>query len=143
MDQLIELSFLFLSALLAATIFPAQSEMVLTGLHLTGQYSMLLLLLIATIGNVLGSLLNWLLGRYLIHFKDRKWFPFKSSTIEKSVKLYQKWGLWSLLFAWLPIIGDPLTLIAGILKTNLYLFLLLVTIGKALRYFILLALLST
>lgn len=130
---------LFSTAFLAATFFPFQSELVLLGLHQTGNYPALLLLIIATCGNVLGSLVNWLLGRYIVHFKDRKWFPFKENSIQKASNIYQKYGVWTLLLAWLPFIGDPLTLIAGIMRTNIWLFLLLVTIGKAGRYAALLA----
>lgn len=140
MNQLLELIFLFLSAFLAATIFPAQSEIVLLSLAKLGNYDKILLLLIATSGNVLGALLNWFLGIYFVKFKDRKWFPIKENKLEKGIKFYQKWGVWSLLFSWLPIVGDLFTVIAGISKVNIWLFLLLVTIGKASRYFVLLIL---
>lgn len=134
--------FLFLSAFLAATIFPAQSEIILVSLATQGNHSVTSLFLVATFGNVLGSLVNWLLGFYLMKFKDRKWFPVKKSALSKAEKTYEKYGVWSLLFAWLPIVGDPLTLIAGVFKTNIWLFLALVTIGKALRYFVLLSVIS-
>lgn len=139
MSDLTELVILFASALIAATILPAQSEAVLIGLHTTGNYSKWLLLTVASVGNVLGSVINWLLGRYLIHFKDRKWFPIKGRTLNKAESLYQKYGVWTLLLAWTPFIGDPLTLVAGIFRTNILLFLLLVTIGKVARYAALLA----
>jgi len=141
MSDLSELVILFASALLAATIFPAQSEMVLAGLHVAGNYSKWLLLIVATTGNVLGSVINWLLGRYLIHFQDRKWFPIKGRALDKSAAIYQKYGVWTLLLAWMPFIGDPLTLVAGIFRTNILLFLILVTIGKAGRYALLLTVL--
>lgn len=134
MAELSELIALFLSAFIAATILPAQSEMVLAGLHLTGTHNTLLLVLIATLGNVLGACVNWLLGRYLVGYQDRKWFPFKEAAINKAKNFYQKWGVWTLLLAWVPIIGDPLTLVAGFFRTNFWLFLVLVTIGKSLRY---------
>jgi membrane protein YqaA with SNARE-associated domain len=125
---------LFFSSLLAATIFPAQSEAVLVGLHLTGKYSAALLIFIATLGNVLGACINWLLGRYLEYFKQRRWFPVKQAALDKAARTYQRYGVWSLLFSWVPIIGDPLTVIAGLLRTPFPLFLLLVTIGKLARY---------
>lgn len=134
-----DLIFLFLSSFLAATIFPAQSELILVGLHLSGKHHWLLLLIIATFGNVLGSLINWFLGFYLINFKDKKWFPVKKTVLNKAMSFYQKWGVWTLLLAWLPIIGDAFTVVAGIFKTNIWLFLLLVTIGKAARYIFLLS----
>jgi membrane protein YqaA with SNARE-associated domain len=138
MESLAELLFLFVSAFFAATIIPAQSEAVLVGLYLTGKNNILVLLTIATIGNVLGSFVNWFLGRYLIHFKDKSWFPIKNTLIHKATGFYQKYGVWTLLLAWLPIIGDPLTLIAGVFRINIVLFLMLVTIGKAARYLVLL-----
>jgi membrane protein YqaA with SNARE-associated domain len=127
---------LFLTALVAATVFPMQSEFVLAGLLATGRYDPVLLLLVATLGNVLGSAVNWALGRYLMHFRDRRWFPVKPELIDRATGWYNRWGFWSLLLAWAPFIGDPLTLAAGILKVDLRLFLLLVTLGKAARYLV-------
>lgn len=124
---------------LAATIFPAQSEIMLSTLILLKEHSIIALVLAASVGNVLGSLVNYAIGRYLIKYKGKKWFPIKETSIEKASKFYQKYGVWSLLLAWMPIIGDPLTLIAGIFRTNIYLFLILVTIGKAGRYVLLAA----
>lgn len=129
-----DLILLFTSSLLAATIFPAQSEIVLTSIYLSDKHNSMILLAVATFGNVLGSCINWVLGRYMMHFKDRKWFPIKGKTIDKATNFFQKYGMWTLLFAWLPIIGDPITLIAGIFRTNILLFIILVTIGKTARY---------
>jgi membrane protein YqaA with SNARE-associated domain len=77
---------------------------------------------------------NWLLGRYLIHFRHRRWFPVKPALLDRATAWYQTWGFWSLLLAWAPFIGDPLTLVAGILRENFWVFLALVTLGKAARY---------
>ena len=129
-----DLILLFASSFIAATIFPAGSEIVLATLNIAGDHDKFLLLIIATAGNVLGALVNWLIGYYLIKFKDKRWFPLKKKQLKKYSGIYQKWGVWSLLLAWLPFIGDPLTVMAGIFKTNIWLFLLLVTIGKASRY---------
>lgn len=128
---------LFLVALVAATIFPAQSELLLAGLHASGNYHDGLLILVATIGNVAGSTINWALGRYLMHFQDRRWFPVSRPLVERATGWYQRFGVWSLLLAWVPVIGDPLTLVAGILRVDLRLFLLLVTVGKLGRYVVL------
>ena len=129
-----DLIFLFFSSLIAATIFQAGSEIILATLSSTENYSKILLLITATTGNVLGAVINWFIGYYVIKFQDKKWFPIKKNKIKKYSNIYQKWGILSLLFSWLPIIGDPLTVISGIFRTNILLFLILVTIGKAGRY---------
>ena len=134
MDDVTTLGGLFLTAFLAATIFPAQSEILLAALHMSETHSQATLVAVATAGNVLGSVVNWLLGRYLVHFQDRRWFPVKRSLIDRATGWYQRWGFWSLLLAWAPVIGDPLTLVAGILRENFWVFLALVTVGKAARY---------
>jgi membrane protein YqaA with SNARE-associated domain len=136
MNDVWALGSLFLTAFLAATVLPAQSEFLLAGLHLTGEYGKAALVGVATAGNVLGSVVNWLLGRYLIHFRHRRWFPVKPALLDRATAWYQKWGFWSLLLAWAPFIGDPLTLVAGILRENFWIFLALVTLGKAARYIV-------
>lgn len=125
---------LFMVALAAATIFPAQSELLLASMHRSDAYHDGMLILVATAGNVAGSVANWALGRYLMHFQDRRWFPASRALIARATGWYQRFGVWSLLLAWVPFIGDPLTLVAGILRVDLRLFLLLVTLGKAGRY---------
>ena len=130
---------LFAASFLAATIFPFQSELVLVGLLLNGDHPWSVLLAVATVGNVLGGVVNWALGRFFIHFRDRRWFPVKPETYAKVERWYARYGVWSLLFAWLPIGGDPLTVVAGALRTNLALFVVLVTAGKLGRYAVLVA----
>jgi len=124
---------LFGSAFLAATILPFYSEVVLFALLNEG-YTPLAVILVATLGNTLGAVMNWLLGRYLLHFQDRRWFYFSRTQIDKAQRWFQRYGFWSLLLAWAPVGGDALTLIAGIMKVRLWIFLLLVGTGKALRY---------
>ena len=126
---------LFSFSFLAATILPFSSEVLLATLLATENYNKILLLFFASFGNILGSSFNWILGIYSLKFQDKKWFPFKRSQIEKASKWFNKYGKWSLLFAWLPIIGDPLTFIAGILRIRFLLFLVLVAIGKIARYY--------
>lgn len=128
---------LFLAAFLAATIVPAQSEAVLVGLILADKQPLLLLLLVATAGNVLGSVVNWLLGRFIEHFRDRPWFPVSQEKLARAEAWYRRFGVWSLLLSWVPIIGDPLTVVAGVLRTPFLTFLALVTLAKAGRYIVL------
>ena len=128
---------LFSSAFVAATLLPAQSEALLLGLLHLSEQSVVLLIFFASLGNVLGSLVNWWLGTQFQRFKDRKWFPFSAKRLEQAQSYYQRSGSWVLLLSWMPIIGDPITLISGVLKENIYRFLVLVTIAKSGRYIIL------
>lgn len=130
---------LFLIAFLAATLLPAYSELAFAGMLAMG-YSPFSLWLVATAGNSLGAVVNWFLGRYLLHYQDRKWFPFKGATLARSQRWFQRYGVWSLLMAWAPIGGDALTFIAGMMRIKLWLFIILVTIGKGLRYAVVLGL---
>ena len=133
---------LFVISFLAATILPFSSELTLSGLMATSSFDNLLLLVFASLGNILGSVVNWILGFYSRNLSTKRWFPFKDKQIEKSSKWFNRFGRWSLLFAWVPIIGDPLTLVAGLLRVKFVEFLILVTIGKVSRYLIIFYLLS-
>lgn len=124
---------LFFTALIAATFFPLSSEALLVSLLHQG-YSPLLLGLVATLGNTLGSCINWYLGRQCLHFQHKKWFPVSPAQLQRAQQQFQRYGIYSLLFAWLPIVGDPLTLLAGVMRVQFPLFVALVAIGKALRY---------
>ncbi|OPA86315.1 hypothetical protein BFW87_26625 [Pseudomonas fluorescens] len=128
---------LFLAAFGAATLLPLQSEAVLVGLLLSGHYSLWWLLGIATLGNVLGSVVNWWLGRWVDRFKERRWFPVSVRQLDKARGHYERWGHWTLLLSWVPIIGDPLTLVAGVMREPLWRFLLIVTLAKGFRYAVL------
>ena len=125
---------LFLSALLAATVLPFSSEAVLVGLMAAGDYDMIWLWFLASLGNVLGAAVNWGLGRFCLRWQDRRWFPVDKEKLDRAGRWFSRYGVWSLLLAWVPIIGDPLTFAAGVLRVNFWLFLLLVSIGKAGRY---------
>ena len=129
---------LFLAAFLAATLVPAQSEAVLVSLLVAG-YPVWALLLVASAGNVLGSVVNWWLGEQLLRFRTSRWFPVSASALERAQRRYQRYGSWSLLLSWVPIIGDPLTLVAGVMREPLWRFLLLVTLAKSVRYGVLAA----
>ena len=127
----------FLSALVAATIFPAQSEAVISFYILSAPQTVVALILVATVGNVLGSVVNWVLGFYAARFQDRKWFPVTPSRMQRAEIFYRKYGRYSLLLSWVPFIGDPITVIAGVLREPIFSFLLLVTIAKSARYIVL------
>ena len=90
-------------------------------------------------GNTLGSIVNWVLGRLIVRFRDRSWFPVKPRDYDRVERWYARWGVWSLLFAWLPFGGDALTVVAGALRTPLAPFVVLVAIGKTARYAVLVA----
>ena len=128
--------FLFTISFLAATVLPFSSELTLAGLITTSNYNNLFLLIVASLGNILGSIVNWTLGFYSRNLTTKKWFPFKDNQIEKSSQWFSKFGKWSLLFSWVPIIGDPLTLVAGLLRVRFLDFIILVAIGKVSRYLI-------
>lgn len=124
---------LFFTALIAATLFPLSSEALLITL-LYQQYSPLLLWLAATSGNTLGSCINWYLGKQCLHWQDKKWFPFNPAQLTRAQYHFQRYGLVSLLFAWVPVIGDPLTFFAGVMRIRFWKFVVLVAIGKGIRY---------
>ena len=128
------LGLLFLSAFGAATLLPLQSEAVLVGLLAQTQYSVWLLLAVASLGNILGSCVNWWLGLKVEQYKNNKLFPVSEQKMLQAQGIYKKYGFWSLLLSWVPIIGDPITLIAGLLKENFVRFLLMVSIAKIARY---------
>lgn len=127
---------LFVSALASATLIPGQSEAVLVALLLAG-HSPVALLIVASAGNVLGSVVNWGIGRGVERFRDRRWFPVSPHRMAQAQRWYTKYGKWSLLMSWAPVIGDPLTLAAGVMRERLGVFVLLVTLAKVGRYLLL------
>lgn len=129
---------LFLAALAAATILPMQSEAALVAL-LLADYSPFWLVTVASIGNILGSVINWYLGRGIVHFQDRRWFPVSPKGLARAEGWYRRYGKWSLLLSWAPVIGDPLTVVAGVLREPMPMFLLLVAVAKISRYLVLTA----
>lgn len=84
--------------------------------------------------------MNWTLGRYLVRFADRRWFPVSPANLDRAAGWYARWGWWSLLGSWLPVVGDPLTLAAGVLREPLWRFILVVTLAKSGRYAVLILL---
>lgn len=128
---------LFTAAFGAATILPMQSEPVLVGLLLTGKFPVLVLLAVASVGNTLGSIVNWFLGRGIERFRGRRWFPVGEKALERSSRWYRKYGKWTLLLSWMPVFGDALTVVAGVLKEPLLAFTILVFVAKTGRYVVL------
>lgn len=139
-DAALSLAGIFGWALLAASIVPVPSEPAVLAAQQAGLAPLWLLLLVAGSGNTLGSCLNWLLGRYLLHFQHRRWFPVKPAQLDKAALRFQRFGGWSLLLSWLPVIGDPLTLAAGLLRYPFWRFLPIVALAKTARYAVLLGL---
>lgn len=125
---------LFISAFLAATLLPVSSEVVLAGLIVSGRGDPALLLGVATIGNTLGSVVNWFLGRAIDTLQTRRWFPVTPEHYEQASRTFRRFGEWTLLFAWLPVVGDAFTIAAGAARVSLGVFVILVAIGKAARY---------
>lgn len=125
---------LFISAFLAATILPAQSEAVLAYQLSTAPDAWVMLVAVATIGNVLGAVVNWGLGRFVSRYRDQGWFPASPHRLDRAEQHYRKFGRFSLLLSWVPFIGDPITIVAGLLREPLWSFMLLVTLAKCARY---------
>jgi membrane protein YqaA with SNARE-associated domain len=134
MSELAAYGGLFMAAFLAATIIPAQSEAVLLGLVATNSYPVLALLLVASTGNVLGAVVNWGLGRGVEQYKTRKWFPVKEAALNRAQGWYTRYGRWSLLLSWVPLIGDPITVAAGVMREKFWVFFAIVTVAKIGRY---------
>ena len=124
---------LFLSAFGAATIFPFYSEIAVVGM-ITAKQSPLLVFLVATTGNTLGSVVNWFIGRLIIRGTGQKYSKKYQSQIEKAQVRFRKYGVWSLLLAWLPIGGDAITVVAGMAEVKMRVFIPLVAVGKGIRY---------
>lgn len=137
---LISYAGLFLAAFAAASLLPLQSEALLVGMLLSERFSITTLLVVATLGNVLGSCLNALLGRFLQRWQNKRWFPVRADQLQKASQHYRRYGRWSLLLSWMPVIGDPLTVVAGVMREPWWSFLVLVTLAKGSRYLLLTAL---
>lgn len=132
--MLLTLAGLFAAAFLSATLLPGSSEAALVAALGTGYADTLPALLVATFGNTLGSCVNWALGLFVTRWRDSRFFPVSAKDFDRYCALYQKYGLWSLLASWVPIIGDPLTVMAGVFKTPLHVFVPIVAFAKLMRY---------
>jgi membrane protein YqaA with SNARE-associated domain len=120
---------LFLAAFIASTLFPASSEAVLAGLVASGTYDPWLLIATASAGNILGASVNWGLGRWAA---ETHWA--QGRRVAQAAGWFRRYGAWSLLLSWLPVIGDPLTLAAGLARLKFALFIVPVAVGKVGRY---------
>ncbi len=127
---------LFVAAFGAATILPFQSEIVFVALQLRGDTSPTALLVVASIGNTLGSCVNYAMGMGIERFRHRRWFPASEAQLDRAQRWYARYGVWSLLLSWAPF-GDAITVVAGVMRTQFWLFLTLVAIAKTGRYVIL------
>ena len=121
---------------MVATIVPFGSEVYFATLLSLGKYNNFLLLVSASVGNVLGSVFNWICGYYINYFIKKSWFPIKKDKIKKGTDIFNKYGKWSLLLSWVPFIGDPITFVAGTLRFSFIPFIILVSIGKIGRYLV-------
>lgn len=128
----------FIVSFLSATILPLGSEGVLLYYVSEANSAVLWLWLWASVGNTLGALTNWYLGRYLAKYEHSKWFPVSIKSRAKAERFFNRYGVWTLFFTWLPIIGDAISLVAGVFHTPIRYFLPFVFVGKASRYALLL-----
>ncbi len=127
------LPILFLLSFLAATVIPLGSEWLLVVMLLNG-FSPAESVLTATVGNYLGGCTTYLIGIWGSGFVIQKLLRTGDEELKRAKRLYEKFGSWSLLLSWLPIIGDPLCLMAGIFRIGFTRFSLLVFTGKFFRY---------
>ena len=135
-DAVLTLAGLFIAALLAATLVPFQSEVTLVAALSAGTVSPAAAITASSLGNIIGSQINWALGLFIEHFKHRRWFPVSEAQLERAQRWYLRYGVWSLLLAWTPFIGDPLTVVAGVMRTPFWLFTAIVAISKIGRYLV-------
>jgi membrane protein YqaA with SNARE-associated domain len=125
---------LFFAAMAAGAILPVPSEAAFVAVLLTSDNPAWIAVTVATVGNVIGSVINWLIGLGIERLRDKPWFPFSEASLARAEAWYHRYGRWSLLFSFVPIIGDPLTVVAGIMRERFWPFLLLVGIAKLGRY---------
>ena len=129
---MIPLAGLFLAAFLAATPVPFQSEVVFLGLQAAG-WPVFSLIVVASVGNVLGSCVTYALGRGLGGLRDHPRFPIRPVQLARAEGWFARWGLWSLLLSWAPG-GDLIVFVAGLLRAPVPLVILLLIIAKTGRY---------
>ena len=131
---------IFAAAFVSATLLPTASEILLLKMAMSGHSDILLLLIFASFGNILGSAVNWALGFFSSQLANKRWFPMRASSLAIASNWFNKFGIWALIFSWVPFVGDPLTFLAGVLRVHFFKFIILVSIGKIFRYVLVLKL---
>jgi len=112
----------------------------LLAMRALSQHSDLTLLAVASVGNILGSVLNYGLGWGVARFKGHRWFPVSDDALTRGQAWFSRWGQGVVLLAWVPIIGDPITVVAGVMRMRFLSFIVLVSLSKTLRYMVVLGL---
>jgi membrane protein YqaA with SNARE-associated domain len=130
---LLALGGLFAAAFVAATVLPFQSELIFAGLQITGTAPAWQLVVVASLGNTLGTYVNYWLGARLEHAGAHRWLRIPDTQFARAEAWWNRWGLWSLLLSWLPVL-DLTTVLAGAMRTPLWQFTLLVAVAKTGRY---------
>lgn len=125
---------LAVSAFTSATLLPGTSEAVLMALHVAQTAPGWLLLTVASVANIAGSCVNWVMGRYAAHYVGRRWFPVTPAQLDRASEWYRRYGWPSLLASWVPVVGDPLTVVAGLLRAPFLSFVIVVAFAKTARY---------
>jgi membrane protein YqaA with SNARE-associated domain len=126
---------LFLLSFLASTLVPLGSEWLLAALLING-FDPPTVVLVATIGNSCGALLTYAIGLWGGPFLVQRILRISQESQKRAERFFNHYGSWTLLFSWVPVLGDPLCLVAGILRTGFWRFLLLVATGKLIRYMV-------
>lgn len=126
---------LFLLSFLASTLVPLGSEWLL-GVLLVNHFDPALVVLIATLGNSCGALTTYAIGLWGGPYLIQRLLRISPASQKRAEHHFNRYGIWALLFSWLPILGDPLCLVAGVLRTGFWRFVSLVSVGKFLRYLV-------
>jgi membrane protein YqaA with SNARE-associated domain len=124
---------LFLLSFIAATLLPLGSEWLLMALLANG-HPPLTCVLVATVGNTLGAMTSYIIGYYGADWFATKVLRISTAQQDQAERWYRRFGTWSLLLSWMPVVGDPLCLLGGFYRVRCSWFLLLVAAGKGLRY---------
>jgi len=127
---------MLLAAFLAGSFFPFSSEAVMIGLIAAG-LDPWQLMIYGTIGNVLGSCFNYSVGRMGKLEWIEKYLHVKKQDLDKAERFMAGRGAWMGFFAFLPVLGSAITILLGLMRANIFISLLSITIGKLLRYLIL------